>query len=173
MTGWRRGTWTRASARELGEAAGHAGGVQCHAGCPAAEALGHDRLVGRGQPAASPRVIAGGLLLVGGDGADAPGEHRAILQHLVIQQPPDLGQPGIGELTVVIPGPGVQQRHALEAEEIGTRVLIDHGADLRQWGRRSHLLISDRERPGPHRGAPHSAEVGVGPGKRGVSDREG
>jgi hypothetical protein len=36
--------------------------------------------------------------------AASPGEYAAAPQLLVIQQPPDLGQPGIGERTVVIPG---------------------------------------------------------------------
>jgi hypothetical protein len=80
---------------------------------------GHDRLIGREQAAARLRVVAGGLLLAGGGGADPPGEHRAVPQLLVIQQPPDLGQPGLGEFAVVIPGPGVQQRNALEAELAG------------------------------------------------------
>ena len=66
------------------------------------------------------------MLLVGGDGADALGEHAAVPQLLVIQQPPDLSQPGIDEFAVVVPGPGVQQRDAFEAEQIGQRVLIDH-----------------------------------------------
>ena len=66
--------------------------------------LGHDRLIGREQPAACLRVIAAGLLLVSGNGADALGEHAAVPQLLVIQQPPDLGQPGLGELAVVVPG---------------------------------------------------------------------
>jgi hypothetical protein len=79
-----------APGKELGEAAGPAGGVQCHARFPVAEVLGHDRLVGREQPAARLGVVAGGLLLVGGDGADPLGEHRAVPQLLVIQQPPDL-----------------------------------------------------------------------------------
>jgi hypothetical protein len=68
------------------------------------EVLGHDRLIGREQPAACLRVIAAGLLLVSGNGADALGEHAAVPQLLVIQQPPDLGQPGLGELAVVVPG---------------------------------------------------------------------
>ena len=54
------------------------------------------------------------------------GEYAAVPQRLVIQQPPDLGQPGIGEFAVVVPGPGIQQRDAFEAEQIGKRVLIDH-----------------------------------------------
>jgi hypothetical protein len=28
----------------------------------------------------------------------------------------------------VVPGPGIQQRNAFEAEQIGKRVLIDHGS---------------------------------------------
>lgn len=36
------------------------GGVQRHAGLPPGEELGHDRLVGREQAAARPRVIADG-----------------------------------------------------------------------------------------------------------------
>jgi hypothetical protein len=115
-----------APGQELGEAAGPARGVQRHARNPAAQVLGHDRLVGREQPAARLRVIAGGLLPVGGHRADALGEHPPVPQLVVIQQPPDLGQPGFGELAVVVPGPRVQQRDALEAEEIGERVLIDH-----------------------------------------------
>ena len=111
---------------QLGETAGSARGVQRHARRPAAEALGHDRLVGSEQPAHRFRVIAGGLLLVGGDGADPPGEHATVPQLLVVQQPPDLGQPGVDECAVVVPGPGVQQRDAFEAEQIGKRVLIDH-----------------------------------------------
>jgi hypothetical protein len=65
---------------ELGETAGSACGVQRHARHPAAEAPGHDRLVGREQPAPRFRVIAGGLLLAGGDGADAPGGHATVPQ---------------------------------------------------------------------------------------------
>ena len=95
---------------------------------PAAEVLGHDRFVGREQPAARLGVIAGGLRPVGGDGTSALGEHAAVPQLLVIQQPPDLGQPGLGEFAVVVPGPGVQQRDAFEAEQVGERVLIDHGS---------------------------------------------
>jgi len=56
------------------------------------------------------------------------GEHATVPQLLVIQQPPDLGQPGIDEFAVVAPGPGIQQRNAFEAEQIGKRVLIDHGS---------------------------------------------
>ena len=115
-----------ASGEELGETAGPACGIQRHAGDPAAEALGHDRLVGCEQPAARLRVIAGGLLLVGGHGADALGEHAAVPQLLVIKQPPDLGQPGIDEFTVMLPSPGVKQRDAFQAEQVRKRVLIDH-----------------------------------------------
>ena len=50
----------------------------------------------------------------------------AIIQRLVIQQPPDLGQPGVGECAVAVSGPGVQQRDAFEAEQVGKRVLVDH-----------------------------------------------
>lgn len=64
---------------------------------------------------------------VGDHRADALGEHRAVTQILIIQQPPDLGQPGFGECAVVIPDPGIQQRDAFQAEQIGQRVLIDHG----------------------------------------------
>ena len=39
----------------------------------------------REQPAARVGVIAGGLLLVAGEGADALGEHPAVPQHLVTQ----------------------------------------------------------------------------------------
>jgi hypothetical protein len=35
-------------------------------------------------------------------------------QLLVVQQPPDLGQPGVDESAVVVPGPGVQERGAFE-----------------------------------------------------------
>lgn len=111
---------------ELGETAGPACGVQRDARSPAAEVLGHDRLVDSEQPAARVRVIAGGMLLVGGDGADALGEHAMVPQLLVIQQPPDLRQPGVDEFAVVVPGPGIQQRDAFEAEQKGTRILIDH-----------------------------------------------
>ena len=52
-----------------------AGGVQCYAGLPAAEVLGHDRLVSGEQPAARFGVIAGGLLLAADDGADPLGEY--------------------------------------------------------------------------------------------------
>jgi hypothetical protein len=45
--------------QELGETAGPARGVQRHARLPTAEVLGHDRLVGREQPAARRRVVAG------------------------------------------------------------------------------------------------------------------
>jgi hypothetical protein len=92
-----------APGEELGEAAGPAGGVQRHARLPAAEVLGHDQLVGSEQPAAGLLVIADGLLLVGGDGTDTLGEHATVPQLLVIQQ-----------------------RDALEAEQISQRVLIDH-----------------------------------------------
>jgi len=86
----------------------------------------HDRLVHREQATARLRGIACRPLAVGGDRADPLGQHAAAAQLLVIEQPPDLGQPGIGEGAVVIPGPGVQQRDAFEAEQIGERVLIDH-----------------------------------------------
>jgi len=46
-------------------------------------------------------------LLVGQDGADALGDYAAVSQLLVIEQPPDLGQPGVGECAVVVPSPGV------------------------------------------------------------------
>jgi hypothetical protein len=71
-------------------------------------------------------VIVGGLLPVGGDGADALGVHAAVPQLLVIQQPPDLCQPGVSKCAVVVSRPGVQQRDAFQAEQIGQRVLIDH-----------------------------------------------
>ena len=48
---------------ELGETAGPASGVQRHARLPAAEVLGHDRLVDCEQPTARVRVVSGGLLL--------------------------------------------------------------------------------------------------------------
>ena len=86
-----------APGEELGEPAGPAGGVQRHARLPAVEVLGHDRLVDREQPAARLRVVAGRQLLVGGNGADPLGEHATVPQLLVIQQPPDLGQPGLSE----------------------------------------------------------------------------
>jgi hypothetical protein len=111
---------------ELGEAAGPAGGVQRHAGLPAAQVLGDDRLVDGEQPAARLGVIAGRLLPVGQDGADAVGGYTSVPQLLVIEQPPDLGQPGVGEGAVMVPSPGVQQCDAFEAEQIGKRVLIDH-----------------------------------------------
>jgi hypothetical protein len=56
--------------QELGETAGPARGTQRHARLQGAEVVGHDRLVGREQPAARLRVLAGGPL-VGGDGGDA------------------------------------------------------------------------------------------------------
>ena len=115
-----------APSQELGESPGPAGGVQRHARLPAGEVLSYDRLVGREQPAARLRVVAGRHLLVDGGGADLLNQHAAVPQLLVIQQPPDLGQPGLGERAVVVSGPGVQQRDALEAEQIGQRVLIDH-----------------------------------------------
>jgi hypothetical protein len=65
-------------------------------------------------------------LLVGEDCTDPPGGYAAVSQLLIIQQPPYLGQPGVGECAVVIPSPGVQQRDAFEAEQIGKRVLVDH-----------------------------------------------
>jgi hypothetical protein len=34
--------------------------------------------------------------------------------------------PGLGERPVVLPGPGVEQRDALQAEEVSERVLVDH-----------------------------------------------
>jgi hypothetical protein len=30
----------------------------------------------------------------------------------------------------VIPGPGLKQRHAFEAEQVGKRVLVDHGLTI-------------------------------------------
>src|SRR6516225_6098149 len=59
---------------------------------------------------------AGGHLLVDGRGADLLNQHAAVPQLLVIQQPPDLGQPGLREGAVVVSGPGVQQRDALQAD---------------------------------------------------------
>jgi len=115
-----------AAGEEPGEAPGPAGGVQGHAGLPAVEVFGHDRLVDREQPAARVLVVAGGVLLVGGDGADLLGEHTTAAQLLVIEQPPDLGQPGFSECAVVISSPGVKQRDAFESEQIGQRVLVDH-----------------------------------------------
>jgi hypothetical protein len=52
--------------------------------------------------------------------------NRPVPQLLITQQLPDLGQPGVGECAVVVPGPGVQQRDAFEPEQIGKRILIDH-----------------------------------------------
>ena len=115
-----------APGQEPGEPAGTAGGVQRHARHPAAQVLGHDGLVDSEQPAARFRVIADRLLLVGEDGADALGGYAAVPQLLVIQELPDLGQPGVGERAVVVSGPGVQQGDAFEAEQIGKRVLVDH-----------------------------------------------
>ncbi len=115
-----------ALSEELGEPPGSACGVQRHARLPAADVLSYHRLVGGEQSAARLRVIAGGLLLVGSDGADPLCEYAAVPQLVVVQQPPDLGQPGIGEFAVVVSGPGVKQRDAFEAEQIGQRVLIDH-----------------------------------------------
>ena len=60
---------------DLGEAPGPASGVQGHARLPAVEEFGHDRLVDREQPAARMLVVTGGVLLVGGDGADLLGMH--------------------------------------------------------------------------------------------------
>jgi hypothetical protein len=115
-----------APGQELGEPAGPAGGVQRHARLPARQILGHDRLVSGEQPAARVRVIAGRQLLVGQHGADPLGEYAAVPQLLVIKQAPDLSQPGISEGSVVVSGPGVQQRDAFEAEQVGKRDLIDH-----------------------------------------------
>jgi hypothetical protein len=56
----------------------------------------------------------------------AAGRHAAVSQLLVIQEPSDLGQPGVGECPAMVPGPGVKQRDAFEAEQVGKRVLIDH-----------------------------------------------
>ena len=95
-----------APGKECGEPSGAACGVQRHARPPAAEVLGHDRLVDSEQSAARFGVVAGGLLLVGGDSADALGDYRAALQLVVVQQAPDLGQPGVDERAVVFPGPG-------------------------------------------------------------------
>lgn len=69
-----------ASGEELGETAGPACGVQRHTGFPALEVLGHDRLVDSEQPAARVLVIAGGMLLVGSDGADTLGEYATLPQ---------------------------------------------------------------------------------------------
>src|SRR5258708_34301757 len=70
---------------------------------PAGKVLSYDRLVGREQPAASIRVVAGRYLLVDGGGADLLNQHAAVPQPLVIQQPPDLGQPGLTERAAVVP----------------------------------------------------------------------
>jgi hypothetical protein len=42
------------------------------------------------------------------------------------QQRPDLGQPGLGEFAVVVPGEGAEQGGPLHAEQIVPRMLIDH-----------------------------------------------
>ena len=93
--------------------------------CPV-EVIGHDRPIDSKQPAARFGVVAGGLLPVGGDGADALGDYGTVLQLVVLHQPPDLGQPGVDKRTVVVSGPGVQQRDAFEADQIRKRVLINH-----------------------------------------------
>jgi hypothetical protein len=41
------------------------------------------------------------------DDADLVAQVAAVPHLLVIQQPPDLGQPGAGECAVVVPSPGV------------------------------------------------------------------
>jgi hypothetical protein len=115
-----------ALSQELGETPGPARGVQRHARRPAGEIFSYYRLVGSEQPAARLRVIAGRHLRVDGDGADPLNQHAAVPQLLVIQQPPDLRQPGVGEGAVVVPGPGVQQRDAFDAEQISEGILIDH-----------------------------------------------
>ncbi len=50
---------------------------------PAGKVLSYDRLVGREQPAASIRVVAGRYLLVDGGGADLLNQHAAVPQPLV------------------------------------------------------------------------------------------
>jgi hypothetical protein len=75
-------------------------------------------------------------LLVGEDGADPLGEYAAVSQLLIIQQPPDLGQPDVGERAVVVSGPAVQQRDAFEAEQVGKRVFSSPTCAIRsRWNR--------------------------------------
>ena len=139
-----------ASGKELGEAASPAGGVQRHARLPTTQVLGHDRLVGGEQPAAGLCIIAGRLLLVSEDGADPLGEHAAVLQLFVIQELSDLGQPAVGERPVVVSGPGVQQCDALEAEQIGKRVLNRRRRPPRRpRGPSAAVSAPRRQRPWP------------------------
>jgi hypothetical protein len=57
-------------------------------------------------------------------------------QRLVGQQRADLGDPGLDELAVVIAvaGERAHQRDALQAEQVGQRVLVDHPLDASHDG---------------------------------------
>jgi hypothetical protein len=61
----------------------------------------------------------------GGDAADALREHATVPQLVVIQEPPDLSQPGLDERAVVVASPCLQQGDAFQAQQIGKWVLID------------------------------------------------
>nr|WP_284292531.1 hypothetical protein [Luteimicrobium album] len=110
----------------LREPAGSARRVQRDPAFPVLQERGDDGLVQGEQPAASPRVVAGGRLLIGGRGVDRFDEDPAVAQLRVVEQSPDLRDPGLDERTVMVSGPRVQEGGAFEAEQVRQRVLVDH-----------------------------------------------
>ena len=110
-----------------GVAAGTAGSVESDPDREAVEDLAHDRLfdveelIARLVVDRCPPVVAFACR----DGA----RFDPVAQLLGrIQERLDLAEPGEGEVPVVHAAERLEQRHALQAEEIRQRVLVDHGS---------------------------------------------
>jgi hypothetical protein len=107
------------------EPPGAAGGIHRHARRDGVDDLLDDRLV-----EVERRVVA---VVVGRrphpvavDRAHALDLHRRAGQRLVGEQLPDLGDPCLHEVVVVLTDESAQQRDALEPEQVRQRVLVDH-----------------------------------------------
>jgi Short C-terminal domain len=103
---------------------GSAGGVQRDASRHAGEQVAHDGLLKVDQVVGLVVVLGPGVVAF--LGRDRAG-HRPVAELVGgVKQLADLGDPGLGELAVVLPVECAQERDALEPEQIRHRMLVHH-----------------------------------------------
>jgi hypothetical protein len=127
--------------QQLGVPPGAAGGVQGGAGREVTEDL-----VDEGDLVVEHLVD---LLVVGrrpdavtGDGVHSGGGDALAGQRRGVQQPPDLGDARVAEVTVVVAGEGAEQGHAFHGQQVGERALVDHGETVTAGPMRGHRIPS-------------------------------
>jgi hypothetical protein len=111
---------------QRGDAAGAAGGVHRDSGRDVVQDLREHRLVDV-ERGIAPVVVGGRPHPVPVHGADALHLHGGV-QRLVGEQVADLRDAGLDERAVVLAREPPQERDALEPDQVGQRVLVDHGS---------------------------------------------